>query len=228
MSRTFLLVASLVVVTCGACGQIPLQQSASTSEAPVVTWKGLYAQNCSGCHGADGSIGGARPLRDASYLASVSRNGLIDIVRRGQGVLMPAMDVSQGGAISSEQIAQLVDGMMSDWGQGGKPHVVAWAGELGSPQAGHAVYAATCQSCHGLPDGVAAGTRGSVTDPNYLRLVSNQALRSAVIFGRSDLGGLCNGPYPGQPASRTLSSSEVADVVAFLASKRPNFGGHTP
>ena len=48
---------------------------------------------------------------------------------------------------------------------------------------------------------------GSVVDESYLLLVSDQALRSTVLFGRIDLG--CPsylGPYPGQPDRPCIDS----------------------
>ena len=54
-------------------------------------------------------------------------------------------------------------------------------------------------------------------NPDYLALVSDQALRTAVIVGRSDLGMPDWRAYtPGRP----MSSQEISDVVAWLASHR--------
>jgi mono/diheme cytochrome c family protein len=163
-------------------------------------------------------------MRDAAYLASVPRNQLVEIVSAGQGTLMPALAQSKGGAVADADLARLVDGMVAEWGKHGRAVPVAWSGPAGDASAGAGAYATFCQSCHGAPDGKAPGTRGSITDPNYLRLVSDQSLRSAILFGRADLGGACNGPYPGQPAGRTLSATEVSDITAFLAARRPSFG----
>jgi mono/diheme cytochrome c family protein len=219
--------AAVGLVALAACGRVPLDKAArdDAQAAAPVTWQGLYAANCAACHGADGTMGAARPLRDATYLVSVPREHLIAATAAGQGTLMPAFAQSKGGGMPDAQVVQLVDGMLAEWAKGGVPTSVAWSGALGDAGAGAATYATHCQTCHGAPDGRDTGTRGSVTDPNYLRLVSDQALRSAVLFGRADLGAACNGPYPGQAAGRTLSATEVADVTAFLAARRPNFGG---
>jgi hypothetical protein len=53
-------------------------------------------------------------------------------------------------------------------------------------------------------------------------LVSESALRSAVIFGRIDLG---MPDWRSYAAGRPMSDQEIADVVAWLASKRPHFPG---
>jgi hypothetical protein len=57
-----------------------------------------------------------------------------------------------------------------------------------------------------------------VVDPAYLALVSDQALRSAVIAGRPDLG---MPDYRTAAPERPMSAQEIADVVAWLAAQRP-------
>jgi len=213
-------------VALAACGRVPLDKAArdDAEASKAASWQSLYATHCAGCHGADGTMGPARPMRDAAYLASLPRERLLAIVSQGQGTLMPALAQSRGGAVPDAQLATLVDGMLAEWGKDGRAAAVAWSGPLGNANSGATLYATLCQTCHGAPDGRAPGTRGSITDPNYLRLVSDQSLRSAVIFGRADLGGACNGPYPGQTAGRALTASEVSDITAFLAARRPVFG----
>jgi len=218
-----LLTTTLVLFTV-ACGKIPLQQPASAVEAPAVTWQGVYAANCAACHGATGELGGARPMKNATYLATIPRVRLVEVTSKGQGTLMPALAASQGGPIADADVQTLVDGMIGEWGKGGTPASVAWEGPLGNADNGATLYAANCQTCHGAANGKAPGTHGSITDPNYLRLVSDQSLRSSIVFGRADLHASCDGPYPGQAANKRMTSSEVADVVAFLASKRPQMG----
>jgi len=225
-------IIALAILACAlsaSCGRVPLDQSAAASKVVAVTWKSAYAQNCAACHGADGTLAAARPMRDANYLASISREQLLAVSTKGVGVFMPALAASQGGYVPDAQIALIVDGMIAEWGKGGVPSSVPYSGALGSAASGATVYASFCQTCHGIPNGVSAGTGGTVTDTNYLRLVSDQMLRSQLIFGRADLGAACIGPsQPWQSAQRKLSSSEVADVVAFLASKRPQMRGDNP
>src|SRR5262249_42550680 len=51
----------------------------------------LYEQNCSGCHGADGHLGAARPLNDPLYLALVSVAALRAVIAQGvAGTTAPA------------------------------------------------------------------------------------------------------------------------------------------
>jgi len=87
----------------------------------------------------------------------------------------------------------------------------------GDPQRGAIVYSTYCNRCHG-PDGRGGKESGSIVDPNYLRLVSDQSLRTTVIIGRQDRGKPdCRTNAPGHP----MSAQEVSDVVAWLAAQRP-------
>jgi cytochrome c oxidase cbb3-type subunit 3 len=90
----------------------------------------------------------------------------------------------------------------------------------GDPKRGEGTFAAFCARCHGADGrgGPRSQGGGSIVDPAYLALVSDQGLRTTVIAGRADLGAPdWRGNVPGRP----MSSSEVSDVVAWLAAKRP-------
>ena len=54
-------------------------------------------------------------------------------------------------------------------------------------------------------------------NPAYLALVSDQALRTAVIVGRSDLG---MPDWRANISGQPMSPQEISDVVAWLASHR--------
>ena len=122
----------------------------------------------------------------------------------------------------AKRVPNLVDGMLDAWGKNGVALSIPWSVKLasaGNASNGQAVYAATCQSCHGAPNFKGVTAAGSVTDPNYLRLITDQGLRSAILFGRPERGMPgWNGPFPHQAADRKLSSQEISDVVVFLRS----------
>src|SRR5215467_4894222 len=46
----------------------------------VSNFDALYGHSCAGCHGGDGQLGAARPLRDPLYLALVHRDTLRQII----------------------------------------------------------------------------------------------------------------------------------------------------
>ena len=86
---------------------------------------------------------------------------------------------------------------------------------------GAAAYASYCAGCHGS-DGNGGQKAGSVTDGSFLALVSDQALRSAVICGRSDLG---MPDWRNDVVGRPMSDAEITDVVAWMVAKRPKYPG---
>jgi hypothetical protein len=74
-SNTPLLVAFMILVLTAACDRLPGKPKLEERWKPgteVTDFSQLYAQNCSGCHGADGRLGAARPLNDPLYLALAS------------------------------------------------------------------------------------------------------------------------------------------------------------
>ncbi|MFO0894497.1 MAG: c-type cytochrome [Phycisphaerales bacterium] len=222
-------------------------RAVGVAEEAAPSFGTLWSGNCAGCHGADGTLGPAFPLRNAAYLASVPREQLIRVVSQGSGpgTLMPGFGAAAGGGLTDQEIALLVDGMVAAWGRGGAASRVPWAAPAGSSGVaarGRSVFESNCASCHphgggesgggGNGGGAAApapgGPRptdahpgGSITDGFYLRLVSDQALRTAIVFGRQDLGMPgCDGPYPEGTKGGALSAQDVNDLVAWLAQAR--------
>jgi cytochrome c oxidase cbb3-type subunit 3 len=229
MSSTFKNIAALVGVIVAAaclqaCGKISTTDPAETVVAslPQAAMTN-YAENCSACHGANGVNGAARQLADANYLASVGRESLINITTNGvPGGFCPGSGPASLADWNPKQVADFVDGILEVWGKNGVALSIPWSVKLasaGNALNGQAVYAATCQSCHGAPNFKGVTASGSVTDPNYLRLITDQGLRSAILFGRPDRGMPgWSGPFPHQAADSKLSSQEISDVVVFLRS----------
>jgi len=97
---------------------------------------------------------------------------------------------------------------------------------VGDIAAGKQVYAAACASCHG-PDGSGLeGKAGSIVNPDYLRLVSDQYLRTVIVVGRPELG---HPGYKDLPGGEVLTSEDVTNLVAWLTSLRqPEIGSLPP
>jgi cytochrome c oxidase cbb3-type subunit III len=222
-------IASLsAFVLCG-CSGVP--RGATTIEVPIVPgdisdFKILFAQNCSGCHGAEGKGGAAIALADPVYLAVADDAVIRRAAANGiAGTAMPAFAQSAGGMLTGKQIDLIVSGIRDRWS---KPDVLQGASpppysssESGSPSRGLEVYANYCSSCHG------AGGRGgekasSIVNGSFLALLNDQELRTIVIVGRPELGAPdWRNNVPGKP----MSAQDVSDVVAWLATQRPKFPG---
>jgi cytochrome c oxidase cbb3-type subunit 3/ubiquinol-cytochrome c reductase cytochrome c subunit len=70
----------------------------------------LYARNCAGCHGADGTLGPAPPLNDPLFRAIIPEEQLEHIVTNGRKMtLMPAFAEKNGGHLTAAQIQVLVN-----------------------------------------------------------------------------------------------------------------------
>jgi cytochrome c oxidase cbb3-type subunit III len=185
----------------------------------VVSFDRLYKQNCSACHGENGSGGPALDLANPNYQALVDDASLRRWITSGMpGTQMPAFGESAGGFLTPEQVETLVDGMRSRWGHA--DHEVhdmpPYSSSLiGTAEQGHQIFQMNCSSCH-------QQGQQKISDTSYLALVSDQSLRTIVIAGRPDLGQPdYKQVHPGQP----LKDQDVSDIVAYLHSLRSDTPG---
>jgi mono/diheme cytochrome c family protein len=214
-----------------ACDQLPGKPTEAdryVHPLDVVDFETLYATNCSGCHGANGKLGPAQPLGDPVYLAFAPDAVLRSKIHAGvDGTSMPAFGLTAGGPLSDQQIDALVAGLRTTWG--GRPpgnvpsYEAEFAGDWGAGAAerGTRAFERYCGDCHG-PDGRGDAEAGSVVDPSYLGLRSDQGLRTTVVAGRPDLEMPDWRSYiPG----RVMSAQEISDVVGWLIAQRPEHPG---
>lgn len=219
---------AILVLVLGACDHLPgkpLEADRYVRPGQVKDFAALYGENCAGCHGDAERPGASIALSDPVYLAVADDEAIRRATAQGvPGTAMPGFARSAGGTLTDEQVEILVRGMRTHWGKdgtlAGAPPYAAAAGDAAH---GAEVFAARCASCHGAGD--SGGTKGgSVIDGSYLALVSDQGLRTAVIVGRPRLGMPdWRGAKPGE--SPALSAGDVADVVAWLSAKRPQYAG---
>ncbi|HSP96648.1 MAG TPA: c-type cytochrome [Candidatus Dormibacteraeota bacterium] len=214
---------ALLLAACDGLPGKPTPAERPLRPSEVIDFATLYGRNCAGCHGPDGLLGGALPMNDPVYLAVAGRDRIIRLTAEGvPGTTMPGFAASAGGTLTGQQIEILADGMIGRWGARGlrasqlPPYA---ASAPGSADSGAQVYATRCAECHGA-DGGGGPRGGSVVDGAYLGLVSEQALRLAVICGRPDLG---MPAWRGRGTDTPMTDDEITDVVAWLVSKRPRF-----
>src|SRR5580658_4450462 len=82
----------------------------------VLSFDRLYKQNCSACHGENGSGGPALDLANTNYQALVDDDSLRRSISSGMpGTEMPAFGESAGGFLTTQQVEVLIAGMRSRW-----------------------------------------------------------------------------------------------------------------
>jgi cytochrome c oxidase cbb3-type subunit 3 len=213
----------MMLAACSTLNREPRTDPEPVAPSQVLDFDTLYAQNCAGCHGAEGRGGASFALANPVYLAIVDETAVHNIVANGgRGTSMPAFAQRAGGMLTEQQIEAITSGIFSSWGHkqvidGANPPSYA-AKTAGSLDRGQLVFGTYCASCHGSEGG---GTpKGSaITNDSFLALVSDQGLRTIVIAGRPELGAPdWRGNVPGRPTPMT--DQEITDVVAWLASRR--------
>ena len=117
-SKVFrLLIAASLTVGVVACDDLPGKPP--PNPAPVISvattagFEGMWAERCSGCHGADGQLGAGLPMRNAEYLNAVPDDDMFSMIRNGvPSSRMPGFggDAIGGGAIGGDAIGGGAEG----------------------------------------------------------------------------------------------------------------------
>jgi cytochrome c oxidase cbb3-type subunit III len=222
----FVALGAVFLSGCGSPHGQPRKGSETLAPSEVLEFSTLYAENCAGCHGAEGRGGAAIALGDPVYPAIADDAAIRKVIANGsRGTAMPAFAESAGGMLTDKQIDVLTSEIRSRWSRRGvldaaNPPSYA-AKSTGNAPRGELAYKTYCESCHG-PGGRGGAKGSSITDDSFLALVSDQGLRTIVIAGRPELGAPdWRGNSPGKP----MTDQEVTDVVAWLASRRAQSPG---
>jgi len=209
--------ACALVLAISACDKAPGRPgSDSVAQRPEeeLRFDVLYRQNCAGCHGTDGKNGAAFQLANPVYQAWVADSSLRKWISNGMPqTQMPAFAISAGGSLTDKQIDVLVQGMRHRWAPAGgqlnrMPPYLQPADADASR--GKQVFERSCVSCH-------ERSKQGITSPDYLALVSDQALRSMIVAGRPDIG---EPDWQHADPMGALTEQDVSDVVKFLGSLR--------
>jgi mono/diheme cytochrome c family protein len=194
----------------------------------VLDFPTLYKQNCAGCHGANGKNGAAIPLANPVYLAIAAEDTVSTKIANGvSGKLMPPFAKSAGGMLTDQQVHALAHGVMQQWAtlnllvtQNPPPYLAALTGD---PARGKQAFTTACTRCHGANGEGArgdpktgSGRLGSIVDPSYLALISDQNLRSIIAAGLPDRGM----PDWRTDATQPLTDQQITDIGSWLASLR--------
>jgi mono/diheme cytochrome c family protein len=206
-----------VLLALAACDRLPGRPLPSERPDPAARagdFTLVYGSHCAGCHGDASHLGAAVSLADPVYLALIDDATLARVTRQGvAGTGMPPF------ALSDREIDTIVRGIRSRWAHAdalGEATAPPYAAAPGDAARGARAYATYCASCHGA-DGGGGAKGGSVVDPAYLALVSQQGLRTAILVGRPQLG---MPDWRGGGTRAPMTDEEIADVVAWLWSQR--------
>jgi mono/diheme cytochrome c family protein len=210
-----------ILPACNTPGGEPKTNSEPVAPNQISDFDTLYAQNCAGCHGAQGRGGASIALANPVYLGIVDETKMRYVVANGvRGTSMPAFAQRAGAMLTEQQIDVITSGIFSSWGRkqvlngANPPSYTAKAG--GNVGNGKLVFGRYCTACHGY-EGAGTPKGSAVTNDSFLALVSDQGLRTIVITGRPELGAPdWRGNVPGSP----MTDQEITDVVAWLASRR--------
>jgi cytochrome c553 len=129
--------------------------------------------------------------------------------------------------LTDQQVIALAHGIIQQWGT---PNILAgqnpppyMATLTGDPTRGRQAFTTSCARCHGANgEGVpgdaktGSGKLGSIVDPSYLALISDQNLRSIIVAGLPDRGM----PDWRTDAAQSLSDQQITDIGSWLASLR--------
>jgi mono/diheme cytochrome c family protein len=216
------LAAALIAAALVGCDAPPGKPKPEDKWQPasaVTDFATLYRQNCIACHGFGAVVSASIAMDSPTYLAAVPREVLVAATANGiPGSPMPAFSTARGGPLTDAQIEILADGILAKKPAASPAAPPPYAAAHGNPAAGASVFALACASCHGA-DGTGGDKAGSVVNPSYLALVSNQYLRTIVIAGRPELG--CP-DFASRIPGRPMTADEVSDVTAWLVSNRKN------
>ena len=196
-------------------------RSAAPGSCPL--FDRLYGENCSGCHGFDGSHGPATDLANPEYQALVDDNTLRTVITNGEkSTLMPGFGAEAGGTLTPQQIEVIIRGMRARWGRpnpfnGATPPPYK-ATEPGDASKGQAVYSASLRPLprrrpHSVPARPAPSSKVR-SSPSSTRKPSAPPSSPAALTSASP-------DWRNHIPGRAMTGDEISNVTAWLLAQRP-------
>src|ERR1700678_4512283 len=112
-----LVLCLMLLAGCSTPDGQPQSNSEPIAPSQVLDFGTLYAQNCAGCHGAQGRGGAAIGLANPVYLAIVDETTMRNTVANGvRGTSMPAFAQAAGGMLTEQKFKAIPPGIFSGWG----------------------------------------------------------------------------------------------------------------
>jgi cytochrome c oxidase cbb3-type subunit 3 len=114
----FVGLAATLASGCGAPHGQPSKGSEVLAPNEVLDFDTLFAENCAGCHGAEGRGGAAMALANPVYLAIAEDAAIRKVIADGvRGTAMPAFAESAGGMLTEAQIDVITKEIRSRWSE---------------------------------------------------------------------------------------------------------------
>lgn len=208
---TFILVAANIAGIFQLSEQAHVAQVAAAARDQLVRQgAGIFASQCSRCHGGSGQGTDLAPsLNNKAFLASSDAFLRQTITEGRPRTTMPAWGQDFGGPLTAQEIDQVV-AFVRNW-EKPAPTVGRTTTVSGliadSVEGGHETFVWICSGCHGDTGTVPVGTQHIVANsPARLRPLSDADLRNRIINGGTEM--------PGVGAS--LSPAEVDGVIKFI------------
>ena len=205
--------AILVALAISACEgrprDIEREEAAAGVDARFAVGAAAFLKYCALCHAADATgyaADHAPSLVSTTFLESATDEFLARGIREGRpGTAMAPYAKSRGGPLDDDEVTAII-AFLRDRG----PARIRLPGKavLGDAACGEAIFAASCQRCHGSR--TERGDAVHLANPALLSAASDAYLRYAIVHGR-----------PGTPMPAfhgTLGEDQIDDVVAMLRS----------
>lgn len=105
----YLMITILIISVAAACEPGP--PDPVDEQDLIAMGEPIYAEQCQGCHGADGmGLGGAYPQLAGNDFVMGDPDPVIDLVLRGRGGMPPF-----GGQLNDQQIAAVISYIRNTW-----------------------------------------------------------------------------------------------------------------
>jgi mono/diheme cytochrome c family protein len=195
--------------------------------SPIQVGQGLFAQNCSVCHGEFGE-GGPNPTRAGDVIAPISSSEFLQtrddstigaIIAQGQPDLgMPPFGSSYGGPLSDDEVDAIV-AFIRSWEANPlvePPPVAAQPTPAGGQLSAESIYSGLCAQCHG-PSGE-GGSGPAFTTPEFQQGITDQEISNIISLGHESNAMIA--------LNKLLSPDQIQQLVQLLRSLgQPTAGG---
>ncbi|MFN7926069.1 MAG: c-type cytochrome [Bryobacteraceae bacterium] len=178
----------------------------------------IYGAFCAGCHGFDGlgrTTTGEETfpaIANPEFQKLVTDRFLTETIAKGRpGRRMPGWN--KEGGLRPEEIAAVVRHLRALSGVTGPEQEDSWMSGA-EPPTGEALFAASCAGCHGDKGQGAKGP--ALANRAFLGIATDGYLRDMITKGRP--GTVMPAFGEPSPVHRTLTSSDVESIVAYVRS----------